>query len=175
MQLRKVKWAIYFAVFALALYPIHICAASKSDEALKALKKFEARCEVGISYIEYSSALADVQFQAKAYFDNNDEGANPDLELARCLVDALADYRAAGIMWNFKVGLNYDDVIGESSDLWKDFIKTFPDGVQLLQPGSSQYGAHAYFPSMLSYVWEQASQKIDRASLLIKPARRSKK
>lgn len=157
--------------------------AAKGDEALTSLKKFQSRCEVGISYVEYAGALANVQYQVKEYFENNDEGVNPNLEFAKCIVGALADYRAAGILWHLKVALKYDDITCERDDnaLWLHFANLYPHGVQAViteyREATGSGGRCIYFPSMLSYIWEQAGQKIAKASKLMndRPTRKSKK
>lgn len=148
------------------------------DEALTSLKKFRSRCEVGISYVEYSGALADAQYQVKEYVESRDAERNP--EFAQYMSKALFDYRIAGTLWNIKASLPPGDYVYEENDLWAQFVKVYPDGVQLLETAHGKYVEnmrYTLFPVMLSYIWEQASQKIDKASALMndRHTRKSKK
>lgn len=168
---------LVFVILSLTISLPSAVFSATDDEALTSLKKFRSRCEVGISYAEYSSALADSQYQVKEYLESANAKRNP--EFAQYISDALSDYRRAGLLWNIKATLPSGDYVWEDNDggLWVEFVKAYPDGVRLLQ--TSKYvgqGRYTLFSSMLSYIWEQASQKIVKASGLMddRPPRKPK-
>ena len=45
----------------------NICYAQSAKDAVRALQKFQARIEVGISYRDYAPALGDVKFEVNQF------------------------------------------------------------------------------------------------------------
>lgn len=158
--------------------------AGSSKQALTALKKFRSRCEVGISYRDYSKELADANYEVKEYLDSSEAKSNP--KLTQCISGALLDYLHAGSLWEFKVNLCPGlELVPPNHDLWKLFIKSYPDAVYLMETRTTHNdilkknitSTDVYFPEIISYIWKQAGNKIDEASELMisKPATKSRR
>jgi hypothetical protein len=75
--------------------------------ALASLQKLQSKTEVGVSYEDYTSALADANYSVRQYVDRNGVESNPKLEphiqFVAAILGALKWYKAAGEVWNEKL------------------------------------------------------------------------
>lgn len=67
---------------------------------LRALKRMEAKTSAGISYRDYSQALADVIFETSEFVDGDYGGFNK--EFTAEILEAKNDYERAGAIWDIK-------------------------------------------------------------------------
>lgn len=152
---------------------------ASADEALTALKKLRSRCEVGISYRDYSGAIADANYEVKEYLGSSQAKQYP--EVAKYINGALLDYVYAVALWHSKFATRWGEFVDPDDYRWKSFIEMYPDAGYLMKTEYSdvlkENITNVYLPVMLSYIWEQAGNKIDKAcDLKVSiPPRESKK
>ncbi|NVN97617.1 hypothetical protein HXX01_05355 [Candidatus Nomurabacteria bacterium] len=92
--------------------------------AVKSLKKLQARTQAGISYRDYPPALGEAKFEVNCYLDGNDSNKNPTL--AKNIPDTTALYEYANSIWKEK----YSDeaangFIGIDSGIGKIIASTY--------------------------------------------------
>jgi hypothetical protein len=152
--------------------------AASAQEALTALKKLQSRCEIGISYRDYSGALADANYEVKEY--KNSDAARQNQELKYIIAMALGDYIIAENIWEIKVGAR-KHFVEPNDELWQLFLKIYPDAIYLMKTEYSDIlkksTQSAYLEEMLSYAWGEAGKKIQKANALMAagPSKKSKK
>lgn len=152
------------------------CYASKADDAFTSLKKFRARCQTGISYREYGAALADAQYQVNEYAASGE--ADRNREFGKLLLAALNDYRRAGVLWDWEVKISNSSSIYEDDGIWPGFLAAYPNAVEILHTEGCNYREHGRcvrFHEALSYLWNQAGDRLDKASLLVPQKRKNSK
>jgi hypothetical protein len=71
-----------------------------AKEAVRALKKIEAKIQAGISYKDYAPALGDAQFEVNMFLEGPEAKQKPDL--ANSVRKALEHYKMAGSVWDYK-------------------------------------------------------------------------
>lgn len=165
------KKAVYFLYITFILLFASNCFAVSAKEALVALKKFKAKCEVGISLANYNGELADAHYEVKEFIESEQAKRNP--KVAEHLRDALASYKIARVIWEMK-NISIDgNMVRETDDLWKTFQRPHPEEAEKLlrsiySDAKKKMVRYAYFPDMLSYIWGRAEAYIDKAAKLIK-------
>jgi hypothetical protein len=75
----------------------------QAKDAVLALKKLQARTEIGISQEDYSRALGDTYFSVKMFLDSDSAASVP--EFSKALNNAIKWYRAAADLWQIKAGV----------------------------------------------------------------------
>lgn len=101
--------------------------AQSAKGALLALKKLEARCQVGISYRDYLPALGEAKL-AVNLFEESHGGENG--ALINILLSLVVDtYGAAGSYWSLKISEDEDAIalkydMDQVSVFWEDASKT---------------------------------------------------
>ncbi len=163
--------SILVLAVSITLFPAILHAASAGD-ALTALKKFQSRCETGISYRDYGAALADANFQVKEFARSKEARQNPSL--AHHISEALSHYKFAGFLWQLKIESgNYSVGIYENSAVWQAFLEMYPDGRVLMKHreyNGDDLGNVAFFSEIISYIWKQAGSEIEMADALASPS-----
>ena len=76
-------------------------APKSAHDALAALKKLEARTEMGINYREYTSALGDTWVIVKIFVESKEADEYPKLK--EHLSSAIDHYKSASESWGLKV------------------------------------------------------------------------
>lgn len=66
-------------------------------DAFKALKKIEAKVEMGITYIKYREALGDANVELKSFLESPSAKKSP--ELARSISKVMGNYKDAADLW----------------------------------------------------------------------------
>ena len=140
-------------------------ASSGVSEALTALKKFQSRCDVGISYRDYAGALADVNYAVKEYLESTQATNNPDV--AKSIRAAYMHYEIAGELWKLVLSQHseFRNLIFPGTGIWKAFIAGYPEASYLMK--TTQNTTSAWFPDMLSYIWGKAAENIDKVRDLV--------
>lgn len=143
-----------------------VFAAEQTNEAYRALRKFQSKCEVGISYRQYREALPDLDFAVKEFIENS---GNEAPNAAGFFSGALGEYKKASKVWYF-----YNDLGGAN-----DYAKLMSSGMaDLTRPyctiGSTRFeesfSSETYkdaFDYCLSEIWKAAATKtsLGRAAL----------
>jgi hypothetical protein len=90
-----VKKYLFFFVFGLCLGPLAY--GQTFPEALRAIKKLEAKTTVGTGFNSYLDSLGNVKFEVNQFLES-DEGKS-NLELGNGLKKILGHYEMAGNLW----------------------------------------------------------------------------
>lgn len=136
------------------------------SEALIALKKLETRCETGISYRDYSSALAEAKFPVRMFVESENATNHPDV--AAIFDKAVRHYEFAGKLWNAKFTAASDDrllsggFIHQKGALGLLIKETYPEAPMM----------NKFYPLdlMLPFVWGKASNELIEATKLLATA-----
>jgi hypothetical protein len=150
--------------------------AKSAKEALKELKKIEARTETGISYRDYPKVLADAKVEVNEFLESKEAKKKP--QLAEHIKKALDYYLIAGDIWNIKFMRGRpNDIIPTNSSEGKIIYKLYPkakshlpkapSGVRTtpgLERFISQSGPDYYIPEVLNDIWGDASKEIKKAA-----------
>ena len=76
--------------------------AQSAKEAIYALKKLEAKCQIGASYRDYSSVLGEAKFSVNLFIEGDEAKQIPTLK--ESISNIMRHYETAGIFW--KLGLS---------------------------------------------------------------------
>jgi hypothetical protein len=88
-------------------------APQSARNALNAVKKVEARIEVGVNYNEYSTAVGEAWGDVKIFAESPDGKSLPEFNLL--LTKAIADYKSVLPIWRSMV--EYDTLYGRRDDV----------------------------------------------------------
>lgn len=142
--------------------------AQSGKEALFGLKKLQARCESGISYRDYSNAVADAKFPVNLFMESAEAKKFP--ELADSMKEVLKHYEYAGYLWNRKMSVRPEsaaDLEGNmlrggfivvNSSLGKELHNLYPETKVI----SDTYPLDLALPN----IWGKATQELGRATEL---------
>jgi hypothetical protein len=108
--MRKIKNLILYP-FLIVLVLSSAAFAETAKDAIKALKRLEAKCQIGISYRDYTPALGDAKLDVNMYLES--EEANNNKQLAEDISEAMAFYVYAKEIWEerFKKTSSEDGLI----------------------------------------------------------------
>lgn len=150
-------------------------------EALRALKKLEARCQAGISYKDYGPALGEAKFKVNLFFESPE--AKKRVKLAESIDKIMGHYEFVGIAWQHKFsgGGGVTETISLKSDLGQSLLKLFPNankdykegGALVTFEGSSGESfqrparTEIFIDSLLPIIWNGASDELKRATGLL--------
>jgi hypothetical protein len=98
----KIKLSLFF-LFLFLLTPC-LSFAQSSKEALMALKKLQAKIQVGISYKEYGPACGDAKFPVNLFLESPQ--AKQNVKFTQSIKDAMKHYEGALEVWSCRFGLN---------------------------------------------------------------------
>jgi hypothetical protein len=147
-----------------------IAYAQSAKEALRGLKKLEAKCQSGISYRDYSSSMGDAKFEVNLFQESKAAGKNQ--ELTNCILRAMGHYINAGIYWDMKFsGHNptIDSIL--SKDLEPIILKQYPDADKDAHEGGARLSLGNNNPIMVDFllpiIWSEASKELNKASKLL--------
>ena len=138
--------------------------AQSAKDAIMALKKLEARTEVGISYQDYISALGETKFPVNIYLESKESVNNSQLKYA--IVKAMRCYDDAKTYWKYV--FDADGIIG----MWPDTLKKYPEAKEPIKAGGASvnkwpFGRRLMVKALLPIVWKHASQELTKATELM--------
>lgn len=136
-----------------------------ANKVLRALKRMGSRTSAGISYRDYSPALADViyeidEFQSSAY-------ATANVQFADAILEAKRDYEMAGTVWSFK----FQECLGcsrgfVSYEVGKALQERYRQHYPSLDQFKTDFG---YFvDGVIPIIFSAASDQTERASTILK-------
>ena len=143
-------------------------------DVYKALKKIEAKTQIGISYIDYRRELGDVQYELNLFLEGKQAKQKP--EITEHLKKAMMHYLNAAKVWEMtaekgNIGF-YSPYVkyANPTDIDKYFFKIYPKALDKLSnirgPG---YEKEIYYTDLLTIIWNEASNELKKvASLLSK-------
>jgi hypothetical protein len=141
-----------------------------AKQAILALKRLQAKTEIGISQEDYSRALGDTYFSAKLFLDSDAASSAP--EFSQALRSAIGWYKAAGNLWDIKttlesahlpgLSLTWSDCSDKPSDN-PDLCRQYPE---LVTDHSGKKGIN--YDNALPEAWRLASVEIRNADRYLK-------
>jgi hypothetical protein len=91
-------------LFMLMILIFLVCAppafSQTAQEAYVGMKKLQARCQVGVSYRDYSSVLVEAKLPLNLFLGSPEAAEKQDLAIA--LQRVMAHYEYAGRVWSWK-------------------------------------------------------------------------
>ena len=152
------------AILFFVVFP-SISSAQLAKDAIMALKKLDARTDVGISYEQYSPALGEAKFTVNVYLESKEARNNQELKDA--IVTAMRCFDDAKDYWEFEI--KSDGIIG----MWPDTLKRYPEAEKPIRNGGASvnrwpFGRRLQVKALLPIVWRHASIELDRATEILK-------
>lgn len=139
--------------------------AQSAKEALMGLKKLESRCQAGISYHDYSSAMADAKFPVNIYMQSNDAKRYP--ELTESIAKCIQHYEFVNALWHGKMSGRRGEALHDGLILQKGSFGTV---IQRLYPQTSTtkflWATYYIFDSALPVIWGEASKELRNTTIL---------
>lgn len=140
-----------------------------AKEAIRALKKLEAKCEAGISYKDYGPALGDAKFEVNLFLESAEAKNKP--KLGEAIEAVMAHYEFAATVWRRKVSDRFGNVIAINSELGQTVLKLYPSANKDYREGGalSQFMQKPaiWVDALLSVIWGEATKDLKRATALL--------
>lgn len=136
---------------------------TSAKPAMTALQKLRSRVDVGVSYRDYSTPLADADYEVKRFLKSPTAGQRSEFDLA--ISKALVAYYRAGLEWNTAVrfaGKLIDDEIIVGPEL----LEQYPELSQYSRRGW-EGNMFASYKKLLSVLWKAGGAEVDRADQLL--------
>lgn len=159
-------------VFIVAFLSIStVLFADTTKDAVMALKKLEARCQSGISYRDYSGALADAKFPVNVFLESKESRKNTNL--TDSISTAIRHYEFAGKIWHIRISadrsslehdeymLSHAGFININSTLGLEITEIYPQAKH--QAGSEDYYS---IDLLLPLIWHEGSKELANTSKL---------
>ncbi|MDD5169356.1 MAG: hypothetical protein PHN75_11105 [Syntrophales bacterium] len=152
-------------------------------DAVRALKKLEARIEIGLNYKEYALYLADAKVDTTFFLESS--AAKQNRALADKINRILDHYEMARVVWNLKVtktedfGTAFGHLMstqsGEEGVLSRRLLKMYPQANKAADKGGvltmGSYGSRGVneilVDNMISIIWKEASKELRDAVRMV--------
>lgn len=150
-------------------------------EAVRGLKKLQARCKAGISYKDYGVALGEAKFEVNLFLESQD--AKKRGKLAESIDKIMEHYEFAGTVWRHKFsgGRGVTETISLKSDFGQSILKFYPNANKDFKEGGALATFEGYSSSslqipertdifidaLLPVIWKEASDELKRATSLL--------
>jgi len=173
-----VLWSLLIALFiAPAAY------AQSARDAIKALKRAEARVDMGINYNEYILAVADARVEVEMYLESQE--AKQKVALAGMIKKILEHYETARTVWKIKVSKTEDigTVFGHliclrddpEGNLGRRLLKKYPQaekpvdhGGALATRANQKEGCdEVLVDNLIHIIWVEASKDLRQATKML--------
>ena len=142
-----------------------------AKEAIRALKKLEARCEAGISYKDYGPALGDAKFEVNLFLESAE--ARNKAKLAEAIEAVIGHYEFAATVWRRKVSDRFGNFIAINSELGQTVLKLYPSANKDYREGGAlsqlMQKPAIWVDALLSVIWGEATKDLKRATALLSP------
>lgn len=144
-----------------------------AKDAVKALKKLEARTETGINYKDFSAALADTKVEVESFLNSKLAKKNP--ELSECLKKTLEHYMISNELISEKrhklsiamgkLDILESDAIYTDSPLGKMIMRKYPR----IEPSKPSYPRdnkpYYLLQIVIPEIWGEASKELKKYDL----------
>lgn len=141
----------------------------EANKTLASLRRMENRIEVGVSYRDYPSVLADASNAVREFHDSKHSAYMPELDRLFLKVDK--QYRDALFLWQdkFDHGRVYDSpaLIGQTKRVYESLVSTYPELTRAVFVDSGFMGSgvqHLAYGRGLSILWGMSSSDLRCAS-----------
>ncbi len=169
---RNIALSVLLFVFALSTNAF----AQSAKEAVYALKKLQVQVQTGISYREYSPAVAEAKFPVKLYLESPEAQNTP--QLSEALKNAVNHYDFANTVWGYKFSgqhVHYFIYDSPDKDFFNEIVSNYPDMPISQEGGLFGPGrAKIDIDDAISLMWKKASLEIKNASDLLAKAETTK-
>jgi len=159
------KYALIIFIFVISIVFSAPVYAQPTKDAVMGLKKLQARCQSGISYRDYSNAVADAKFPVNVFIESADAKKSP--ELTESINKAMGHYEYASKLWNLKMsGYDIDMKYGffkVDSDVGREISKLYAQAAQALTIKYDSY----FIGDLLPMIWDSASQELGNTTKLL--------
>lgn len=147
-------------------------------ETIKVLKHFKVRCEKGISYSAYPTALADAKREVRRFLGGKEAAEN--LMLAIRMEVILELYEEARLTWGLKFRKTNTSAdrfhrgglltLGDEQDkaVWSAFLTAYPEADKDIGAGGAVVnGQSASIDAMVRMIWTRAAKELAEAETLL--------
>ena len=152
-------------------------------DALRALKKLEARIEIGLNYKEYALYLADAKVDTTFFLESS--AARQNRALSEKINRILDHYEMARLVWNLKVtktedfGTAFGHLMsmqsGEEGALSRRLLKMYSQANKSVDKGGvltmGSYGSRGtneiLVDKMIGIIWKEASKELKEAIRMV--------
>jgi hypothetical protein len=139
--------------------------AQSAKDALMGLKKLEARCQSGISYQDYSNALADAKFPVNIYIQSNDAKKYP--ELTESINKSMQHYEFVNTLWHEKMSGKPGEALHDGLILQKgEFGIVIQRLYSQTRTTKFLWATYYVFDSALPAIWGEASKELENTTKL---------
>jgi hypothetical protein len=142
---------------------VSVCSAETANDAVRALKKLEARCQAGISYKDFPPALGDAKFTTNMYLEGSESKKTP--ELAKLIKNAIGHYKFTYAVWGTKFRLSNN--LSIDNKLATLFFDTYPGSKKDSKEGGVIVDGNYNIDRAVNYTMTEASKDIANASKLL--------
>jgi len=142
-----------------------------AKEAVRALKKLEARCQAGISYKDYVAALGDAKFEVNLFLEGTEAKKRP--RLAESIDKVMGHYEFAGTVWRHKFSSSrrVTEMISINSEFGQGILKLYPNSNKDFKEGGALTtflkGNVIWIDALLPIIWKEASEELKNATNLL--------
>jgi hypothetical protein len=141
-----------------------------AKDAVKALKKLEAKTETGINYKDFATALADTKVEVESFVNSKQAKRNPGL--SECLNKTLEHYMLTNKIMNQRIqNLRMARETGDKfAEIDSDVIKTdSPLGKMLMRqyPRIEPHKGKYFIEILIPEIWNEASKELKKCDSLM--------
>ncbi|MEM5787154.1 MAG: hypothetical protein AAGU11_07530 [Syntrophobacteraceae bacterium] len=141
-----------------SLFPQVVSAQTRQD-ALRALQALQSRCESGLNYDMFETALDEAQTGLSRFFDFQESEKNP--EFTEKAERALVAYQTAFILWKGKVTYR-QDFISYGHPTAKMLVDVYPEVADQFDSTGQ-----ARVSDLVKFFWDKADERIAEAKKLV--------
>jgi hypothetical protein len=150
-------------------------------DAVKALKRIEARADMGISYSEYVLAVADARVEVQMYLESHE--AKQKAEMTGLIKKILGHYETVREVWKNKVSRTQDlgTVFGHliclnddpEGALGRRLLKQYPQANQQVDHGGAltkrkkDRCEEVLVDNLIHIIWQEASRDLLQATRML--------
>ena len=157
-----------FSVVLIVLLMTPLVFGQSAKDAVMALKKLEVKVGTGISYIDYSTAVADAKFPVKLFLESSE--SKSEAELSSSLQKAIEHYEFANSVWHIKFtcGTTITEYMhaGCNYSIFSKIMRDYPSVIVHSTFGQKSIG----IDNAIVTIWEKAAQEVQIASDLLSKA-----
>jgi hypothetical protein len=129
-----------------------------AKDALKSVRRLQAKVQTGISYRDYSPALADAKLEVTMFVESSSGKKLP--EVAKLLSRAIGHYDIANSLWKIKFTERYAWLTDK--DVTKTLMAMYPEIA-----ASKEERVNLHIEESVMMIWKAASKDIDEATKLL--------
>lgn len=133
-----------------------------ADDAILGLRKLDARVDTGISYRDYSGALAEAKLPVRLFVEGPEAATNPQFTTA--LQKAIEHYDFANRIWDAKFSaLNHEKMLAGGFISAKG---TLGEAIKERYPAAELLDGYYPLQTTLPAVWAEAESEANSAAAI---------